>query len=194
MNQSDSIANLAAALAKAQGEIDARAESKLIHRINRLQRGKFIANGTRPTLEAFSEKIRFGATDCWHWVGTVDSGGYGVLGRRKAHRVSWELHNGSFQEGLDVLHHCDNPPCVNPDHLFLGTALDNVADMYVKGRQAPPPALRGERNPMARTTHAAVHALRTEWAAGGISQRALAKRHGLSVMAVNRIIRRETWI
>ena len=79
--------------------------------------------------------------DCWNWIGEKKSGGYGIVRpigprkRLKAHRVSWELAKGDILGDLNVLHKCDNPSCVNPDHLFLGTQLDNVRDMWAKGRQ-----------------------------------------------------------
>lgn len=76
---------------------------------------------------------------CWNWLGTLDRYGYGVFknGRKsiKAHRYSYELHYGNFDKKLHVLHHCDNPRCVNPDHLFLGTNRDNVADRTAKKRE-----------------------------------------------------------
>lgn len=78
--------------------------------------------------------------DCWQWTGRTDPNGYGDIQlyrnapHQLAHRVSWELHNGQIPAGLSVLHHCDNPPCARPDHLFVGTQADNLADASRKGR------------------------------------------------------------
>jgi hypothetical protein len=73
---------------------------------------------------------------CWEWVGKKDHAGYGYFkGGRTAHRFSWEITHGPIPEGLCICHHCDNPSCVRPDHLFLGTHQDNVWDSKRKGRR-----------------------------------------------------------
>lgn len=75
---------------------------------------------------------------CWPWTGGHDSNGYGMLNFQgkvtRAHRVAWELSNGPLSKGQHVLHTCDNPPCVNPKHLFIGNQKSNVADCVAKGR------------------------------------------------------------
>lgn len=88
-------------------------------------------------------------TGCWLWTENVDEDGYGLISGRqekdprlgtkyKAHRVSWVMHNGVLLPEEMVLHKCDTPPCVRPDHLFKGDALANVLDMVAKGRFTPP--------------------------------------------------------
>lgn len=78
---------------------------------------------------------------CWEWGKARDGRGYGVINGRDrgnvyVHRLSWEIHNGPIPKGLFICHHCDNPPCCNPKHLFLGTAADNSRDMKLKKRGA----------------------------------------------------------
>lgn len=78
-------------------------------------------------------------TDCWEWTRSTNNVGYGMFRYRKglmrtAHRVSYEMHKGPIPDGMIVCHTCDNPKCVNPDHLWLGTRRDNYNDMVAKGR------------------------------------------------------------
>lgn len=78
---------------------------------------------------------------CWEWTGSLNSGGYGTVGRqgltgRTLHRLAWEMAYGPIPDGAQVLHRCDNRKCCRPDHLFLGTAADNIYDMIEKGRAA----------------------------------------------------------
>ena len=76
--------------------------------------------------------------DCWEWKGATTGQGYGALSFKKkywaAHRASWHLHYGPIPPGKIICHHCDNPPCTNPEHLFLGTYADNMKDASYKGR------------------------------------------------------------
>ncbi len=98
----------------------------------------------KPFEERFWSHVDRGSEDeCWCWTGATMGKGYGVLKRPgerlniSAHRAAFELTRGTISDGLHVLHHCDNPPCCNPKHLFLGTNGDNVADMIAKGRHRP---------------------------------------------------------
>ena len=88
-------------------------------------------------MDRFFQKIEK-TTSCWFWLSGKDKDGYGkffLSGKTlQAHRVSWSMHNGVIPTGMSVLHRCDNPPCVNPEHLFVGTCVDNVKDRDAKGR------------------------------------------------------------
>lgn len=100
---------------------------------------------TRTSLERFTEKYDVDITGCWIWNGSRNKDGYGQIGINNkiysAHRLSYELLKTTIPEGLFICHTCDNPSCVNPDHLFTGTHQDNMDDMVAKGRS---PKQRGE--------------------------------------------------
>ncbi len=145
------------------------------------------------------------ADGCWLWTARARySRGYGAFSAQQgkqtgAHRFMWELTQGPIPAGMFVLHHCDNPPCVRPDHLFLGTARDNAIDMARKrrtGRDAHPEAyshLNGDGNPAARLTQTAVTEIRRRYAAGGILQRELAEEYGVQQTTVSSVILRKNW-
>lgn len=109
----------------------------------------------------------------------------------RAHRVAWVLANGPIPAGLHVCHACDNPGCVRPGHLFLGTAADNAADMWKKGRGRPG-SLPGEAHPRARLQNKDVLAIR-EADANGEPRRAIARRFGMSPGNVRNIVNRKAW-
>lgn len=101
--------------------------------------------------------------ECWTWKGCRDNKNYGQVrwgGKiQLAHRVSWEIHNGPIPKGMNALHRCDNPPCVRPDHLFLGTLSDNTRDCIAKGRFGEA-RVRGETHHQAKLTDSDVVAIR----------------------------------
>jgi hypothetical protein len=129
---------------------------------------------------------------CWEWLGARLKRGYGNYrgGRRKAlaHRYSWEMHFGPIPDGLWVLHKCDNPGCVRPDHLFLGTHLDNMADMTAKGRST-----HGERGTMVRLTEGQVREIHARYATGKITQKDLAADYGISRAEIGMIVQGKCW-
>lgn len=133
-----------------------------------------------------------GDSACWPWLRATVRGGYGYFrwGNRMgyAHRVAWELVRGAIPDGMRVLHRCDNPPCCNPAHLFLGTHADNMADRQAKRRQ-----VRGESHGGARLTIEDVVAIRSRYASGDVTQAELGQVFGISHQQVSRIIRREKW-
>lgn len=110
--------------------------------------------------ERFFAKIeRIPGVDCWIWKGMQTSFGYGTLWKVRgksfylAHRLSYELHKGPIPKGLFVCHTCDTPYCVNPEHLWLGTAADNSRDMNNKGRGSMPPTFFGSAHHCGKKTH-----------------------------------------
>jgi len=169
--------------------------------------------GVRPrsVAERFWEKVKKTET-CWIWTGGTRGGGYGELFicRRadrtsvieEAHAVSWVLHGGVIPVGHDVCHKCDNPPCVNPEHLFTGTRLDNMGDAKKKGRipsgDLAPSRLRpeirttGERNGCHKLTAAQVLVIRARYAQG-VRSSALAREYGIGYQHVWQLVTRRRW-
>lgn len=173
-------------------------------------------------VDRFWEKVNVtNQDDCWEWTAEIDKGGYGVFSmnskNRKAHRVSWELTYGKIPAGLLVCHHCDNPKCVNPTHLFLGTTLENMLDRNIKGRQAsgdrsgarikrhrmargdqhgfilhPESVPRGSRNGLAKLTEKQVKEIKKSLR-NSVPQVNIAKQYGVRPPAIWKIANRLTW-
>jgi predicted DNA-binding protein (UPF0251 family) len=149
-----------------------------------------------------------GPNGCWLWVGGRSTAGYGIISHEEhligAHRYSWELHNGPIPAGMEILHNCpggDNPQCVNPVHLLLGTHADNMADAARKGRMfngedralmQRQTAPRGERHWNARLTDESVAVIR-ERIAQGESHASVARRLGVSRQTVSDVVHGATW-
>ena len=152
------------------------------------------------TISKDSTEVRFWSKvdkggECWLWTGYRLPSGYGQFTiqrfiKLRAHRFSYELGYGRIPDGLHVCHRCDNPPCVRPDHLFLGTDADNLHDMEQKGRRA---ATHGEQNGNCKLSFSEVVSMRQMYAGGGVSYLALAQRFGVSQTQVKDIILRRKW-
>lgn len=145
----------------------------------------------KTTEQRFFEKVEKTDT-CWNWTAGTFPFGHGLFkfGREQyAHRASWIMHNGPIEGKLCVLHKCDNPKCVNPEHLFLGTRKDNNADRDKKGRQVAP---RGEKSSFAKLTRdqaLIVRGLRIM----GKPRKWVAAKFGISVSGVKAISTGRTW-
>jgi hypothetical protein len=144
----------------------------------------------KPLIERFWAKVKK-SPDCWEWTGSRNPKGYGHISDDKcrirgAHRVSWEIHFGPIPDALHVLHNCDNPSCVRPDHLFLGTNLDNVRDRGQKGREGDH---QGENNGRAKLIEDDVRRIRSDRRA----LREIAREYGVSFALIDQIKRRKIW-
>ncbi|HEY1878303.1 MAG TPA: HNH endonuclease [Caulobacteraceae bacterium] len=128
---------------------------------------------------------------CWLWLRSILNGGYGQIkieGKLwQAHRFAWKVFRGEIPRGALVLHHCDVPSCVNPDHLFLGTNIENMNDMRQKGR-----ASQGERHARAKLTKANVLAIRRRWTAGE-TMSSLAEVYGVTKGCIQFAAKGWTW-
>ena len=134
-------------------------------------------------------------TGCWLWTGFLVGHGKfkyaGIKHQRKilkGHRLSWEFHRGVIPRGLHVCHHCDTPPCVNPDHLFVGTNSDNMQDMIRKGRQV---RVQGEQMPTSKLTRAAVRVICR--LRGRVLQSRIGEMFGISDSLVSMILSGRRW-
>ena len=132
--------------------------------------------------------------DCWEWTGATVPFGYGMYKFKgkscHAHRVSYELQYGEFDETLMVLHKCDNPPCVKPNHLFLGTQKDNMQDRDRKGRNNQ---VKGELQPMSKLKEHEVLEIRRKYIPLKYGIRRLALEYRVSHSTISNIIKNKSW-
>jgi hypothetical protein len=182
---------------------------------------------TEKVKKRFLAKVRKVEGGCWLWTGGHNASGYGTTKIKAnsylAHRVSWTIHRGEIPEGLFVCHHCDNPPCVNPDHFFLGTKKDNTQDSIAKGRWMTEERARafaeakangklgkakGDRNgsrlhperlkrgldsPRAKLTAIGVMRIRERHAVGDTNWSQLSREFGMTREAIKNIVHRKSY-
>jgi hypothetical protein len=161
----------------------------------------------KKTIARFWEKVNKTET-CWIWKASKRHKGYGAfvwcnngeVVQGRAHRFSWEIHNGEIPRGFCVLHKCDTPACVNPDHLFLGTKAENNADMHKKGRNVPGGTHckgagkypKGEDHPNAKLCKSSVVAIRED-KDSGMSYSAIAKKYKIGIATAWKICQKRIW-
>jgi hypothetical protein len=150
----------------------------------------------RNEYDRFMEKINKTDNGCWEWTGAQTRGGYGHFRRfvdgkwkmYKAHRYSYEYFKGFLEKHLLVCHRCDNPLCVNPEHLFKGTTKDNLDDMSKKGRRTFGRSIKHQW-----LDWEVVKSIRTDYAKG-ISQAELSRLYKISKSQINRVVNNQIWI
>lgn len=163
---------------------------------------------SRPLEERFWEKVdKNGPAHqhkpdlgrCWVWTHYCNEDGYGRISESapsrkllKTHRLSYELHVGPIPVGLEIRHSCDNPPCVNPEHLLCGTHQDNMDDMVERGRAVYP---KGEKHGSAKLTEEQVASIRQDYVYGSRTHglRSLGRKYGVTYAMIGFIIRGENW-
>lgn len=149
-------------------------------------------------IAAFESRLERRENGCLEFTGLLSMGthGYGRIyfetRMQFAHRVAYEIANGPIPAGMNVCHHCDNPPCCDPNHLFLGDNSANHADMWSKGRGYVPTPARGEAHERAKVTEDQVREIRAA-NLGGENKSAIARRLGISRHIVVNICLRKTW-
>lgn len=162
----------------------------------RFLRGHYAKSQALPDEERFWSKVAKSEDPdkCWEWQGNLQHKGYGSFSYKRkpygAHRFVWEITYGEIPKGLFVCHHCDNPRCVNPSHLFLGTPLDNMRDMINKGRLV---AHKGEQNAGHKLTTEDVLYIREQIAMDKTTRADLAREMNIHKHTIDAIVARRSW-
>jgi len=197
---SPTIVEIAKALSQVQQESNPQKEALIIKKAyGYFFKCKKRNQHHRCTLEQlFFSKVAFGVSDCWFWVGCRDQTSYGRMRTKNnncqfSHRISWQMFKGIIPKGMKVLHKCDNPSCVNPEHLFLGTQNDNVQDMIIKGRMSSKKSFPGELNGYSKLKNFQVLEIREIYSKKTLNQYELARKYNVSSMTINRIVNNKLW-
>lgn len=162
--------------------------------LGHVQRGRY-----KPINERFWSKVeKTGPANCWIWRGAKHPSGHGrfycpAYGESYAHRVAYILAHGPIPVEAWILHRCNNPACVNPHHLYLGTPTDNAADRIAAGTNSAPPIRHGIQHPSSKLNEKQVLEIRQLYQAGGVTQRRLAALFDVSQPAIRNIINRKVW-
>lgn len=134
--------------------------------------------------------------DCWEWIALSGTNQYAQThfnGKSiRCHRLAYELTYGEILDGMLVCHHCDNPPCCNPKHLFLGTHQDNIDDRERKGRNKLP-KVKGENHGNHKLTNNQIIKIRNLYSSGNYSYRLLSKMYSVSFSQIRNIVKRKAW-
>jgi hypothetical protein len=157
------------------------------------------AHRTPPTVEHFWSKV-LKSEGCWLWQAGTFARGYGCFTIRRrnyqSHRIAWELTYGPIPGGMFICHKCDNPRCVRPDHLFLGTPKDNMDDKTRKGRArytGPHRSPLGENGPKAKLTDDQVRDIRSRYRPRMVTMQQLAAEFGVAKATIADVIYRRHW-
>jgi hypothetical protein len=144
-----------------------------------------------PIETRFNDSFEKHESGCWLWIGFLNENGYGLIKNNyktlQAHRVSFALKRGPIPKGICVLHKCDTPRCVNPDHLYLGSKQKNNEDMQIRNRQ-----VRGEKDGMAKLTKADVVSIRKHRYSGETLS-FIANLFGVGISQIHRITTNQSW-
>lgn len=147
-------------------------------------------------IERFEAKIYYGLDGCWYWIGALDTRGYGQFAinrkSKRAHRVSYLFYKSIHPREKSVCHTCDNPACVNPNHLFLGSHDENMKDMVKKGRsKVISDTHKGVKNVNAILTPETVRCIRKEYP--GLTHKKLGEKYGVHKETIAHLLRGNTW-
>lgn len=153
-----------------------------------------------PLVERLFARRMVTETGCWEWTGTKSTNGYGILavrdrkhGYERVHRLSAEIWIGATIAGMDVLHKCDNPPCFNPEHLYIGTHKENMRDRRDRDRSRTRDRVTQEVRNIRKLTPESVREIKLELRRGTVSQADLAKRFGVAAQTINGIAKGRSW-